>query len=172
LNDGQDSYRNPRDAYTKHGVTYIVIVPEVFLVRTSNAELVSQIVTRKNDFVKPVDVYKVLDIFGRSLITLEDHDWRRYRKVVGPSFSEKSNKLVFEDSLRQARGMVDYWASQYTNTPKDIQVQNAAPDAAVLGLHVICATGFGLRQIWPNEKEKVPQNNSVMGPATNISKKE
>jgi cytochrome P450 len=101
-------------------------------------------------------MYQILLIFGKSLVSVEGQDFRRHRKVVGPSFSEKSNKLVFDESLRQAMGMMDYWASQGSNTIQDIKVQNAALDSAVLSLHVICAAGFGLPQTWQrDDQEKV-----------------
>lgn len=134
----------------------MTVAPTVLTLRTSNAQLESQITARKNDFLKPVHRYKIIDIFGRSIVTVEGQDWRRHRKVVGPSFSEKSNKLVFEESLRQARGMMDFWTSQNSNSSRGIKVQNTATGAAVLSLHVICAAGFGLPQVWPDEsKEKL-----------------
>src|SRR4051812_1557909 len=110
VNDRQDFYQNPRDTHEKYGDTFLTVAPTLVLLKTSNAELLSQIVTRKNDFVKPIDKYKIVDIFGRSVVSVEGQDWKRHRKVVGPSFSEKSNKLVFEESLRQARAIMNYWA--------------------------------------------------------------
>lgn len=107
--------------------------------------------------------YKVISIFGKSLVSVEGDDFRRHRRVVGPSFSEKSNKLVFEESLRQAMGMMDYWASQNSNTPYDIKVENTAIDTAVLSLHVICAAGFGLPQIWPHENPKEVTDDQAPG---------
>lgn len=148
LNDRQDTYRNPRSAHIIYGDTYLTVAPTAVILRTSNAELESQITARKNDFLKPIDRYKIIDIFGRSIVTVEGQDWRRHRKVVGPSFSEKSNKLVFEESLRQARGIMEFWTSQSPNISHGIKVRNTAPDAATLSLHVICAAGFGLPQLW------------------------
>jgi cytochrome P450 len=135
-------------------------------IKTSNAELSSQVTTRKNDFLKPVDRYKIINIFGRSIVTVEGQDWRRHRKVVGPSFSEKSNKLVFEESLRQAMGMMEYWAKQDADTDRDIRVRNTAVDAAVLSLHVICAAGFGLPQLWPGERKEKLEDRQFPGLST------
>jgi len=129
----------------------MAVCPYMCYLTTSNAELGSQITTRRNDFVKPIEMYKIMDIFGRSMLTSEGQEWRRHRKVVGPSFSEKSNKLVFEESLRQAEGLIALWASQGSNTIRDIKVQNPALEVAMLSLHVICAAGFGVPQLWPGE---------------------
>lgn len=131
--------------------------------RTSNAEVIGQVVTRKTDFTKPIEGYKVVDIFGKSIISQEGSEWRRHRKVVGPSFSEKSNKLVFEESLRQAESMMGSWSQQGKNNESDMKVENAAHDTATLSLHVICAAGFGVPQIWPEESEEKLQGTIVPG---------
>lgn len=156
LNNRQYTYHNPRWDNRVYGDTFFTVDTDQITLKTTNAELAAQITTRKNDFVKPVHQYAIIDVFGRSIVSVEGQDWRRHRKVVGPSFSEKSNKLVFEESLRQARGMMELWASQGSNTLADIKVENTAVDTADLSLHVICAAGFGLPQLWPGEsKEKL-----------------
>ena len=144
----------------------MVVCPYMCYLKTSNAELNNQITTRRNDFLKPVDRYKIVDIFGRSILTNEGQEWRRHRKVVGPSFSEKSNKLVFEESLRQTEGMLALWGSQGTNTMKDLKVQSPAIDMAMLSLHVICAAGFGVPQLWPGENEAKLEGKGLPGFST------
>ena len=131
--------------------------------RTANAELIGQVVQRKTDFTKPVEGYKVVDIFGRSIISQEGSEYRRHRRIVAPSFSEKSNKLVFEESLRQAESMMELWSHQGTNTKSAMKVDNTAVDAATLSLHVICAAGFGVPQVWPGESEDKLQGTIVPG---------
>ncbi len=59
--------------------------------KTASAEVASQITTRKVDFLKPVANYKIVDLFGRSILTPEGSEWKRHKKIVGPSFSERSN---------------------------------------------------------------------------------
>ena len=134
--------------------------------RSSNAEVNTQITTRRTDFIKPVAHYKIVDIFGRSILTNEGQEWRRHRKVVGPSFSEKSNKLVFEESLRQTEGMLALWASQGKNTIDDLTVESPATDMAMLSLHVICAAGFGVPQLWPGENEAKLEGKGLPGFST------
>lgn len=113
-----------------------------------------QIASRRTDFTKPTEGYDLVDIFGKSILTQEGQEWRRHRKIVGPSFSEKSNRLVFEESLRQTEGMIGLWATQETNTKGELRVVNTPEDAATLSLHVICAAGFGVPQVWPNQVEE------------------
>lgn len=163
LVDRHDCWFKPREANEKYGDTYMFVGLNGTFLRTSNAELINQIVVRKADFMKPVEGYKIVDIFGRSMLTQEGLEWRRHRRVVGPSFSEKSNKLVFEESLRQAESMMDLWGSQGKNTESNMRVENTAVDAATLSLHVICAAGFGVPQLWPGESEDKLQGNVLPG---------
>lgn len=113
--------------------------------------------------MKPVEGYKIVDLFGRSILTQEGQEWKRHRKIVGPSFSEKSNRLVFEESLRQTEGMMGLWASQQKSLKGELKVKNTAVDAAILSLHVICAAGFGVPQLWPQETEEKLVGNGVPG---------
>jgi cytochrome P450 len=138
-----DSFRHPRQAEELHGDTFYVVTPYIIYLRTSNAELGSQVTTRRNDFLKPVARYKIMDIFGRSILTQEGIEWKRHKRVVGPSFSEKSNRLVFEESLRQVEGMLDVWLSRAGNTKQEMRIGRLAVDMATLSFHVICAAGFG-----------------------------
>ena len=159
----QASWLHPRGVEEELGDTYILVTPTFLYMKTSNAELSSQLTTRKTDFRKPVEGYKIVDLFGRSILTQEGDEWKRHRKIVGPSFSEKSNKLVFEESLRQAEGMIGFWAGQGKNTKHAMTVQNVGEDSATLSLHVICAAGFGIPPSWPNEGEEKLGGKGVPG---------
>jgi cytochrome P450 len=123
------------------GDTYILVNPLKLYLKTTNAELITQFASRRTDFTKPTGGYGLVDIFGKSILTQDGQEWRRHKKIVGPSFSEKSNRLVFEESLRQTEGMVNLWATQGKNTKVELRVVNTAEDAATLSLHVICAAG-------------------------------
>ncbi|KAG0652326.1 Cytochrome P450 [Hyphodiscus hymeniophilus] len=163
LLDRHDNWFRPRLANEKYGDVYMLVGLNGAFLRAANAELIGQIVQRKTDFMKPVEGYKVVDIFGRSIISLEGSEYRRHRRIVAPSFSEKSNKLVFEESLRQAESMMGLWSRQGKNTEKDMRVANTAIDAAILSLHVICAAGFGVPQVWPGESEDKLHGTIVPG---------
>jgi len=143
-----------RRGYEKHGDTYLLAGINTPFLRTTNAELIAQITTRKTDFPKPVDLYGLLNTFGKSILSVEGQEWRRHKKIVGSSFSEKSNRLVFEESLRQSEGMIDLWAKQKGNNIRDMRIEDTTHDTSTLSLHVICAAGFGVPQVWSKEEEE------------------
>ena len=167
LNTREDTFHRERAAEKEYGDVYVQVTPQLNVMKISNAELAYQIASRKTDFLKPVAEYKIIDMFGKNLVTLEGQDWKRHKKIVGPSFSEKSNKLVFEESLRQAEGMIRLWSSQGDNTQEDIKVENIHSDTAILSMHVICMAGFGVGQLWPGESPERLGEKAMPGLSTN-----
>ena len=39
-------------------------------------------------FPKPVEEYDLLRFFGNNILTTEFEEWKRYRKIAAPAFSE------------------------------------------------------------------------------------
>ena len=70
---------------------------------------------------------------------------------------------MFEESLRQANGMLEVWERASGNTKQEMKVADTSSDTCTLSLHVICAAGFGIPQIWPGESEDKLQGNGVPG---------
>lgn len=157
------SWKKLRFAEELYGDTFLLVSPFICYLKTSDAELITQITSRRSDFVKPVAQYKVIDILGGSIVTAEGQEWKRHKKIVGPSFSEKSNKMVFEESLRQAKGMLETWSRGDGNNMRDFKVENSSGGTATLSLHVICAAGFGVPQLWPWEGDDKLQGKGLPG---------
>jgi cytochrome P450 len=42
----------------------------------------------RNRFCKLVEGYKLLDVYGRNVLTTEGEEWRVHRKITAPSFTE------------------------------------------------------------------------------------
>ena len=117
----------------------------------ADAEAVTQITTRRNDFPKPLEMYGALDIYGKNLVSTEGSDWRMHRKLTAPSFGEKNNELVFKESLHHARSLLGLW------TGPDGQGNETVQDPAVatmsFALFVISSAGFDVRVKWPHEEK-------------------
>jgi cytochrome P450 len=135
------------------GEMFLIVSPGQIYLNCCNAEAIVQMTTRRNDFEKPIEVYGIVDIYGSSVLTTEGADWKRHRKIVAPAFSEKSNALVWKESLRQAKGMLKYWSTREGNVPGNIKVKDTAPGTALMTLHVISGAGFGVSQVWDGEGE-------------------
>jgi cytochrome P450 len=53
-----------------------------------------------------------LVFFGRNIVASEGDEWKRYRKVSAPAFSEKNNKLVWDETVKI---MVDMFNTRWNN---------------------------------------------------------
>jgi hypothetical protein len=142
---------------------YLLVSPHHFFFSSSNAEVNSQIATRRTEFEKPIENYVVVNHFGRNMLSADGADWKRQRKMVAPAFSERSNAFVWEQSLQQAQSMLTYWSKLDGNTVEEMNIGNTQRDTANLALHVICGAGFGVPQLWPHEDESVLGSRRVPG---------
>lgn len=129
----------------------------------SNPGAIMQIATRRNDFLKPVEIYGIVDIFGVSMLSSEGDNWKRHRKIVAPAFSEKSNTEVWKESLKQGRSMLDFWSKLSGNSIGSIMIKDTAPDTALLTLHIISGIGFGVTQVWDFEGENQLGQHAIPG---------
>jgi cytochrome P450 len=141
----------------------MIASPGQMYMNCSNAEAIMQITARRNDFQKPIEIYGIVDIFGKSVLTTEGGEWKRHRRIVAPAFSEKSNALVWKESLSQAASMLAFWSKFDGNGPDNINVKDTARETALMTLHVISGAGFGVRQVWDGESEELLGTKVVPG---------
>lgn len=122
-----------------------------------------QISNRRTEFEKPVEIYKIVNVFGRNALTSDGPDWKRQRKIISPGFTERNNARVWELGLTQGQKMLEYWASKEGSSIEEMKVANTAIDTATLALHIICGAGFGIPQIWSHEDESVLGDKKMAG---------
>ena len=66
--------------------TFLTVSPERNHLYTADADVISQITTRRNDFPKALEVYESIKIYGNNVITSEGQVWRHHRKITSPPF--------------------------------------------------------------------------------------
>ncbi|KAF2625144.1 cytochrome P450 monooxygenase-like protein [Macroventuria anomochaeta] len=152
LLDPEWGYRKGHAPFEKIGGDVFIIASATRLTAfVADAEAVTQITTRRNDFPKPLEIYGALDIYGKNLVSTEGSDWRMHRKLTAPSFGEKNNELVFKESLHHARSLLGLW------TGPDGQGNETVQDPAVatmsFALFVISSAGFDVRVKWLHEEK-------------------
>jgi len=70
-------------SFEKKGDILMLVSPGGIQIYLTNAEAIHQIrqVTAKREaFRKPLESFRVLDIFGRNVITTEGGEWKQHRK--------------------------------------------------------------------------------------------
>ena len=133
----------------------MVASPGGMYMTTNNAELISQICTRRADFQKPVRAYKVIELFGQNVLSSEGSTWRAHRKATAPAFSEELHGLVWTETLQQTDKMLEAWQGRGNNSPDQMSVADLGRDTIALTLHVISKAGFGVPLSWPGQKNNV-----------------
>ncbi|KAF2478120.1 cytochrome P450 monooxygenase-like protein [Lindgomyces ingoldianus] len=129
----------------------------------ADAEVITQITTRRNDFPKPLKMYRRLDIYGKNVVSTEGPAWRMHRKLTAPSFGDKNNELVFLESLHHAQSLLRLWTGP--NGSGNKTVNDPATDTMRFALYVISRAGFDVRVVWPHEeKEQRARSDSVVDP--------
>ncbi len=130
------------------GDTILTESPGHMLVWSASHEVISQIVGRRNDFVKPTAMYRILDIYGRNVVSTEGALWRQHRKIASAPFSEQNNELVWAESVEQTRGMLRHWLGDADRAREGV-ADDVGEDTMRLTLNIISRAGFGRSLAWP-----------------------
>ena len=130
---------------------FFIVSPGANTLYVADPEAITQITTRRNDFPKPIWIYRSVDIYGKNVVSTEGAIWRHHRKITSPPFTEKNNHVVWTESLHQAQSMVSGWVSPDAQSSGPIW--DVAAQAMRLSLHVISRAGFGERLEWPHEEK-------------------
>ncbi|KAL0257801.1 putative P450 monooxygenase [Diplodia seriata] len=115
----------------------------------ANPEAIADIATRRLDFPKPLEVYKTLQLYGENVVVTEGQLWRKHRKITAPSFSEKNNRVVWDESLRQTQAILTHWTAGNDSSGS---LHELDADMMSLSLNLISKAGFGVRCLWPHEE--------------------
>ncbi|ORY68771.1 cytochrome P450 [Pseudomassariella vexata] len=143
-------YRENHRIFEKLGDSFIVISPGQVILYTENAEVIHQITSKREQFPKPTESYKLLSQYGENVVTTEGAEWRMHRKITSASFNEKNAALVFHESINQTQGLVSQWLGPDDKGNKTIKT--IEHDTMALMLHIIGYIGFGLKLLWPVEE--------------------
>ncbi|KIJ53679.1 hypothetical protein M422DRAFT_775709 [Sphaerobolus stellatus SS14] len=92
-------------------------------------------------FIKSVDHYSILNVFGPNVVTTEGPEWKKHRRITAPTFSERNNRFVWDETMRVLDDMFDSWGR---DTP-EIFTDNLAKITKPIALLVISAAAFGRR---------------------------
>ncbi|ORY11808.1 cytochrome P450 monooxygenase-like protein [Clohesyomyces aquaticus] len=152
LLDPEWAYREGFSPFAKVGSDVLIAVsPSSIHAFVADAEVITQITTRRNDFPKPLQMYTRLNIYGKNVVSTEGLDWRMHRKLTAPSFSDKNNEVVFLESLHHAQALLRLWTG--SGGGGDQTINDPATDTMRFALYVISRAGFGVRVAWPHEEE-------------------
>ncbi|KAK7034506.1 hypothetical protein VNI00_012353 [Paramarasmius palmivorus] len=156
-NTGADVHWARRHSLYKDNET-VSIVPWLFgnpQIFTSNVDVLRQVSASgpKSCFIKPETASKTLLLFGINLAAANEDVWRRHRRVMGPAFNSKLYNLVWDQSIKTYRDMIQNepgWTGKTVDAPV---IQSITFKFALLVLG-ICGFGFDFSWGAPPETEE------------------
>ncbi|TVY78301.1 Cholesterol 24-hydroxylase [Lachnellula suecica] len=119
------------------GHTWALVSPGGIHLHFSDPDIIQEILSRWRDFVRPVEKYQILAIFGHSVLTVGLEDWPRHRKAVAAPFNEANTKFVWDETLRQTKALKTYWEGQTQS-----EIPNVQEDLRTLSMNVLAAAAF------------------------------
>ena len=88
----------------KHGPAYLVVTPSDIVLWVGDAAAAEEVLTKRNDFIKPQETGEALEMYGKNVLTVNGDDWSRHRRITTPPFNERNNNSIWRESLAQATG--------------------------------------------------------------------
>ncbi|KAH9485050.1 Cytochrome P450 monooxygenase 124 [Psilocybe cubensis] len=161
ISDGQNSLFNAKHTYFDYvgwdAYTSISLWPNTrTMVVLADAAAIKEITLSRARFPKPVHHYKTLSFYGKNIVASEGEEWKKYRKISAPAFSDRNNKLVWDSSIKIVEGLFnDVWGKRDV-----IEVDHCVDITLPIALFVIGAAGFGRSISW-KEDAVIPPGHSM-----------
>ena len=132
--------------------TFLTVAPGGLILHTADANVIDQITERGSDFPKATHLYRNVSIYGTNVVASEGEVWRRHRKAMRLAFTEKNNKLVWDEAVEQGKALLKAWTE---NSSDSATITTAGQDTMKLSLSVIsrAALGWKMRPFGVNSEE-------------------
>ncbi|KAF9060543.1 cytochrome P450 [Rhodocollybia butyracea] len=145
--------------YNKAGweaTVHVNILPLGATISLVDPTVIREVTSSRARFPKPVQMYKVLSLFGDNIIASEGDEWKKYRKIAAPTFNDRNNKLIWDESKKIMLDLFDnVWGSR-----DEIVLDHARSITLPIALFVLSAAAFGRRISWEDE-ETIPPNHRM-----------
>jgi len=99
-----------------------------------------EVLSNSKTWVRPAALYSLFESFGPNVISVNGKDWQRHRKVVGPAFREQNYKLVWNESLKQAKQMLEL---NSVRRKQGTTMHDIREDTTTLAMNVLSSAAFG-----------------------------
>lgn len=87
----------------------LVVSPSGNILWTCDPESIQQFSKRSHDFVKPVEMMGMLNLYGPTVTATEGEQSRIYRKTAAPSFNDRTHASAWTESLKRSSSLLQGW---------------------------------------------------------------
>jgi len=122
----------------------------------ADAAAIKEVTSARTRFPKPAREYELVAFYGRNIVVSEGEEWKKYRKISAPAFSDRNNRLVWDETVQIMNGLFnDVWRGKDT-----ISVDNVVEITVSIALFVIGAAGFGQKMSWQKDTT-IPKGHRI-----------
>ncbi|KAG8885929.1 Exopolyphosphatase [Tulasnella sp. 332] len=119
----------------------------------SDASIIQRIAASRPDFPKPLEMFRVFEMFGQSVLTVAGADWSRHKKMTSPAFSESNLRYIWDQTIRIIENMFD---SDWSSQGDQVVLEDVTKTMTEISMLVIMAGGFGQADNWIRDPKPVP----------------
>ncbi|EFI27131.1 614/534 cytochrome P450 [Coprinopsis cinerea okayama7 len=147
--------------FGKSTVVYVLADAAAIKVRA-----IEEVAASRTRFPKPTEHYEVLAIYGQNILTVEGDTWKKYKKLVSPAFADRSNRLVWSETVRILSDLFeDVWGDR-----KSIEIDHCLELTMPITLYVLGGAGFGSRMTWKEDTVRPGHQLSFKEATHSVSK--
>lgn len=150
-----------RKRYEDAGSTITSLVsaftPRVNL-SVADAKAIRAILGDRHMFPKPLELYRILSIYGENVLITEGDEWKKHRKIVAPAFSEDTYVLDWAVATSVTKHWLSSLDKKAAQSTDGIAIEeNINKFCLHLTLSILTNTAFGVPIASPGqEPDPVP----------------
>ncbi|PPQ89474.1 hypothetical protein CVT25_012000 [Psilocybe cyanescens] len=123
----------------------------------ADADVIKEITSSRFRFPKPMEQYIGLSVYGHNIIASEGEDWKKYRKITAPAFSDRNNKLVWDETVK----IMDSLFNEVWKNQDVVTVDHCLDITLPIALFVIGVAGFGKTMSWHDDDRGIPAGHRI-----------
>ncbi|TDL26326.1 614/534 cytochrome P450 [Rickenella mellea] len=132
--------------------------------RMADAAAIKEVTSSRTRWTKAAQQYQLLRYFGDNILITEGDEWKRHRRTANPAFSERNNRMVWNEAVRIVN---DMFKNDWQDRP-EIVVENCVDITMRLALLVIGSAGFGRSISWESDLQIPPGHHMSFKDALHV----
>ncbi|KAL8277596.1 hypothetical protein RQP46_010028 [Phenoliferia psychrophenolica] len=136
-------------------ISLVSLFPPARAIVLADPIAVKHVLQDRQRYIKPSHLYRALGNYGMNIAIAEGNVWKRHKKIVAGSFTEKSNELAWKDAVRVTEELLSEWERNPRghDGKRMIVVESFLDVALKAGLYIIMATSFSQRPPWRDDEQ-------------------
>ncbi|KAK4705780.1 7SK snRNA methylphosphate capping enzyme, partial [Phenoliferia sp. Uapishka_3] len=153
------------DRNTSDVISLVSVFPPARAFHLADPLAIKTVLADRQRYTKPTHLYRALGHYGMNLAVGEGEVFRRHKKIVTGSFTEKTNEFAWIEAARVVEELLGEWDHNLAKGV-DGHLEVKVPDFLRLtlkaGLFIILATSFSARPPWDdNEPSALPAGHRL-----------